>query len=395
MNTNEEYMKNTKLSVAVKATLLGASITLAPAAFAADKELLDMLKSNGAITPAQYDKLMAKPDQTKELKKMAWAGKIKVKGDLRLRQENKKGISSDDRQRVRARIGIYADIADNVQGGVRLTTGGSATSGNTTLKDDYDVKDVNIDLAYINWQPVEGLNLVGGKFKKPWQEVSGGLVWDGDLNPEGAALQYTAKAGGATWIASAGHLVQSEDSNDTVSEDAKVTFAQLATKFKVAGASTKLGVSVFDFDGEDGSTPDAAPYQDTSQYKITELFAETKVDLGLPVKFYGQYAVNNDADGANSGEDTAWLLGAATKMGKWKASYDYRETELNAVNGLFNDSDFAVGNTASEGSRWKLSYAINKNFSIGTTYLDTEINSENPGNEGDQDTWQIDLKAKF
>ena len=39
-------MKQTKLSVAIKATLLGASIVLAPASFAVDKELLDILKAN-------------------------------------------------------------------------------------------------------------------------------------------------------------------------------------------------------------------------------------------------------------------------------------------------------------------------------------------------------------
>tara|TARA_R110002074_G_scaffold114782_1_gene245434 strand:+ start:65435 stop:66727 length:1293 start_codon:yes stop_codon:yes gene_type:complete len=51
-------MKQTKLSVAIKATLLGASIALAPAAFAADKELLEALLSNGSLSQGQYDTLM-------------------------------------------------------------------------------------------------------------------------------------------------------------------------------------------------------------------------------------------------------------------------------------------------------------------------------------------------
>ena len=84
-------MKQTKLAVALKATLLGVSLVLAPSAFAADKELLDILKVNGSISQAQYDQLIKKADQPSEsselLKKMAWAGKIKVSGDLRVRQE--------------------------------------------------------------------------------------------------------------------------------------------------------------------------------------------------------------------------------------------------------------------------------------------------------------------
>jgi len=397
-------MKKTKLSVAIKATILGASLLAAPVAFAADKELLDILKANGSISISQYDELLAKADKPSEssalLKKMAWAGKIKIKGDLRLRQEFNKGSSvkdgNKDRQRIRARIGIYADVADNVQAGVRLATGGSTTSANSTLEDDFDMKSIYLDLAYINWQPVNGLEVIGGKFKQPWEKVSGALVWDGDLNPEGMTLRYTTKLGGAKVIASAGHLVQSESSNDTVSEDAKVTFGQLAAKFKLAGAKTKLGVSVFDFDPRNGSDFPAfgRGNSDDTEFNLMEVFGETSLDFGLPVKLYGHYVKNNDASGDESGEDTAWLLGVGTKMGNWKASYDYREIEANSVNSLFNDSDFAGGSTDSEGSRWKLSYKINKNFSVATTYLDTEIGSLG-ADKGNQDTWQIDLKAKF
>jgi len=47
------------------------------------------------------------------MKKMAWASKVNIKGDLRLRNENRStsnGVSYKGRQRYRARIGINADI---------------------------------------------------------------------------------------------------------------------------------------------------------------------------------------------------------------------------------------------------------------------------------------------
>lgn len=392
-------MKQTKLAVAIKATIFGATLAVAPAAFSADKDLLDILRANGSISQGQYDELMKKSSSVSDeaLKKMAWAGKLKIKGDLRVRQELVSGDEENkDRQRIRARIGAYADVADNVKAGLRLATGGSATSGNQDLDSNFTMKDIFLDLAYINWQPVEGLELIGGKMKKPWQGIKTGLIWDGDLNPEGVAARYTTKLGGAKLIASAGHLVQSDSSNDTISEDEKVVFAQLAAKFKLAGAKTKAGISIYDFDAENGVALTTGGGNDTADISLTELFAETKVDLGLPVKFYGQYVKNNDATGVNSGEDTAWLLGAGIKYGNWKASYDYRETELNAVNGAFNDSDFAVGMTASEGSRWKLSYKLSKNFSLATTYYDAEINDINAAaTPGDQDVWHIDFKVKF
>jgi len=404
-------MKQSKLSVAVKATILGASMVLAPAAFAVDKELLDILKANGAITADQYTELsmsnmMNKNNRPSDelLKKMAWAGKLKIKGDLRIRNENRStsnGVSKKGRTRYRARIGVYADVTENVKAGIRISSGenDTATSTNETTSDYFQKDSAGIDLAYINWAALDGLELIGGKFKQPWQQVSGGMVWDGDLNPEGVAARYTAKMGGTQLITSAGYLTL-DDNGSSSSEDENINFAQVAAKFKVGGAKTMLGVSVYDFSAGDNNPLDLdaqakAKGNDSAEYQLTELFGETSLDLGLPVKLYGHYVTNNDADGVNNSEDTAWLLGVGTKMGNWKASYDYRDVELNSVFAAFNDSDFADGYTESKGSRWKLSYKINKNFSVATTYLDTEMGSLTSKGKGDVDTWQIDLKAKF
>jgi hypothetical protein len=396
----ERKMKQTKLAIATKAILLGASIALAPTAFAADKELLDILVANGSISKSQYDDLLKKADSPAEsnelLKKMAWAGKIKVKGDLRVRNENRSSdnsVSDKGRQRYRARIGIYADVTDNVKAGIRISSGenNTATSTNETADDYFDKDAAGIDLAYINWEALEGLELIGGKFKQPWQQVSGGLVWDGDLNPEGGAARYTSKVGGAQVITTAGYLVL-DDNGSSSSEDENINFAQVAAKFKAGGAKTMLGVSVYDYSEGDNNSLSLGKGNDSEQYQLTEIFGEIKFK---PFKVYGQYVVNNDADGINSGEDTAWLLGVGTKMGKWKASYDYRETELNAVYGAFSDSDFADGYTDSKGSRLKLAYQIDKRFSVGTTYLATEMGDLTSKGKGDVDTWQIDLKAKF
>ena len=394
-------MKNTKLSVAIKATILGASLIAAPVAFAADKELLDILKANGSISISQYNELLAKADAPSEssalLKKMAWAGKLKVKGDLRLRQEFRNDTNGsskrEDRQRYRARIAIEGAVANNVQAGVRLASSGGATSTNETMGDGFKNDTVYFDRAYINWQPLENLELMGGKIKQPWEQVSGGLVWDGDVNPEGAAARYTANLGGAKIIGSVGHFVLDDVDGYSFDEDQTMRYGQVAAKFKIAGAKAMLGASIYDYDQNKALAFTSGGGNDATKYSLQEMFGSISVKAPLPLKFYGQYVVNSDADGINKGEDTAWLLGVQAKMGAWKASYDYRETELNAVNGAFNDSDFAGGRTDSEGSRYKLSYKINKSFSVGTTYIDSEVGKLN--GDLDSDIWQIDLKAKF
>ena len=48
-----------------------------------------------------------------------------------------------------------------------------------------------IDLAYFDWHPerVEGLNVIGGKMENPFYAPGKTeLLWDGDLRPEGVAL---------------------------------------------------------------------------------------------------------------------------------------------------------------------------------------------------------------
>ena len=395
-------MKQTTLSIALKATLLGASIALAPTAFAADKELLDILKANGAITEDQYTELSMSNMMNKQskpsdemLKKMAWAGKIKIKGDLRVRQEYQTEDTvtgsgdGEDRQRYRARVGIYADVTNNVKAGVRLVSAGGATSTNETLGDGFSNDSVFFDLAYINWSPLKGLEVIGGKFKKPWQSIGAGLIWDGDVNPEGGTLRYTTKLAGAKVIGTLGHLVLNDVDGYSFDEDQTVQFGQLAVK----AGKTKVGVSVYSYDEDKNNNLISGGGNDSTEFSISEIFGQTTIDLGLPIKLYGQYATNNDANGVNDGEDSAWLVGVGTKVGAWKASYDYRETELNAVNGAFNDSDFAGGRTDAEGHRFKLSYKIDKNFSLATTYYVAEVGDLN--GDLDVDTWHIDLKAKF
>lgn len=388
------------LKTAIKMALLGGAAMMVTNAAAYDKELLDILLANGSINQVQYDGLAGKAEKKDEvIKKMAWAGKIKIKGDMRVRQEfqtEDTGTGSgdgEDRQRYRARVGIYADVAKNVQAGVRLASAGGATSTNETLGDGFKNDSVYFDLAYINWLPLEGLEIIGGKFKQPWEQVSGGLVWDSDVNPEGGALRYTTDLGGAKVIASVGHLVLDDIDGYSFDEDNTIGFGQLATKFKIAGAKILLGASVYDYDANKMSGMISGSGNDATKYSIQELFGSVSIKAPVPLKIYGHYAKNDDADGVNSGEDTAWLLGVATKFDAWKFSYDYRETELNAVNGAFNDSDFAGGRTDAEGHRLKASYKISKNFSVGTTYFKTEVGKLN--GDLDVDSWQIDLKAKF
>ena len=162
-----------------------------------------------------------------------WTKRIKLSGDFRLRQEwdlfdkrnnpfltnfaaiNASGPfdetaigtgtisppflnTTEDRQRmrIRARLGLTADITDDFTAGIRLATGNfnNPVSTNLTLGNTLTDQNFLLDRAYVEYRPVPWLNLFGGRFANPWFFTD--LVWDPDLNFDGVAVQYTPHPSG-------------------------------------------------------------------------------------------------------------------------------------------------------------------------------------------------------
>ncbi len=124
-------------------------------------------------------------------------GPISISGDIRLREEpffNGPPDGSMDRARtsVRARLNFLADLSDQFQAGISLASGdiNNPVSTSQTLGVFYTRKAFALDQAFITYKPSEfkPLTLTAGKFRYPWYNTE--LVWDKDLNPEGAAETF-------------------------------------------------------------------------------------------------------------------------------------------------------------------------------------------------------------
>ncbi|MEN7973226.1 MAG: putative porin, partial [Verrucomicrobiota bacterium] len=128
--------------------------------------------------------------------KSSWTDKIKVKGDVRARFEHREKDNETDKSRFRgrARVGVYADVNDQVYAGVRIATGSddSPTSTNQSLEDFGEKRTIWLDLMYMGYTPeaIKGLDLILGKIKQPWEQVSD-LMYDSDVNPEGLNMGYS------------------------------------------------------------------------------------------------------------------------------------------------------------------------------------------------------------
>jgi long-subunit fatty acid transport protein len=424
-------LASTKTAAAMCGGLLLAMSV--PASAAVDAKLLDMLKANGSISPAQYAELqseLAKDQQAQQQaqkatadqiaaaqtksadlsafeQKVAWAAKTQFKGDVRVRQETIKidgqnNSQDKDRQRIRARLGAYTDINPQVSTGIRIATGGSndARSTNQDLDGYFVKKDLWLDMGYIDYHPtaLPNLHLIGGKMAQPWVSM-GDIIWDSDINPEGLAATYSYPISKNFDIfGSIGNytLKDNIDGDGTqFKNDLRLNAGQLGTHFQPIDAlKFTVGGSVYQYQNDKDSAALSVNGNNTDRFRLLEGFAQMDVNgLAVPLSFYGQYVNNNATD---SEQDTGWLTGVKTKVFGFALDYNYRDVQRNAVVGAFTDSDFANGTTGSRGHKLGVSYDIDKNFSIGATYFLTKADfATTTQRDADANTLQLDVLAKF
>jgi hypothetical protein len=341
----------------------------------------------------------------------SWTETIKLKGDFRYRYENidEQGRDERDRNRIRARAHLEARLPNDVKVGLGVASGGDdPVSTNQTLGGGGSTKDIRLNLAYANWQALEGLNIIGGKYKNIWyRPARNGLIFDGDYNPEGVAVAYKkdwffANLGG-TWLES-----DTRKSNNSYSWG-----GQLGYKGTVGGANVIAGGSYYNFDtaggqsffGDDGdfygNSFECADDNDLDScvysidYNMIQAFAEVSMDIAdMPVSIFADYVVNDDADDNDTGYAVGVKIGRAKAARSWQMAYTYQDLEADAVLGLLTDSDFGGGGTDAKGHVFKGAYAVNKQWVVGFTYFLNEVD-ENIDNQHDYDRLMIDTQFKY
>ena len=352
------------------------------------------------VTPekvmAVEKKLGALESKTKRsLKKIKWAEKVKVEGDIRTRYqfEDKTGSEERSRGRIRYRLGVIAKPISNWQVGAGLASGGSnPRSTNQTMQDAFSTKNINLDYAYAQYTHGNtGLKAIAGKFtRKAYLWAPTDVMWDGDINPEGVAVSFAPKKG-PLWL-NAGILVLEENKSAT-KHDSHMGYGQLGLKFKSGNMFGKLSGTIYTFGqmktaGSDAYTGAGGTNTDNNLGSFN-LAGEigTKVVAGK-FSVVGEYINNYET---NSAEDTAYIVGFKYKVGKWKMKYLYADIEHNAVPDFLPDSDRFGGDTGIKGHEVALGYAINKKVSVGIDYYATEDSVTKKA----QDLFQLDLTVTF
>ncbi|WP_097303296.1 putative porin [Pseudomonas chlororaphis] len=159
-----------------------------------------------------------------------WVSRISFDGDIRLRDEsryysgsnsneivdfaklNDKGPydvnpnsstnlppllnTREDREnlfRLRARLGMKAQVAENWTAGIRIGTGSdnNPVSTTQTLGGGFGKKDIWLDQGYLTWKATDELTLTGGRIANPF--FSTDMLYSNDLNFDGVAAIFNHK----------------------------------------------------------------------------------------------------------------------------------------------------------------------------------------------------------
>jgi hypothetical protein len=282
--------------------------------------------------------------------------KLSVNGDLRFRGQgdygNRDGADRDSTQ-IRARLGATYAIDDRVTVGGRLVTGDADDPNSTdvTLSNFDDDLQASLDLAYVQLNLGE-LKVYGGKIPQPFSRTE--LVWDGDVNPQGASAVYKHALGnGGAFRANGLFFVVDEQA---AGPESTMLGAQLGYESPSPG-DWRYDFSAAYYDYRLGSTAggDAGDFRGNlldadggylSDFDLGDVIVgATWAGLGerWPLRLVGDYVKNF---GAATNEDTGWgvdlILGRTSKPHDWRITYGYSRAETDAVFAAFSHDNTSI-----------------------------------------------------
>jgi hypothetical protein len=385
-----------------------------------------------------------------------WVRRFKMGGDIRLRYEgdyfgdrnadflNPSNTSTlynsqVDRQRfqLRARLGVTAQVNDQLEAGFGLATGSASNpvSTTTTLGDFFDRQTFLMDLGYLKWTPSPMVTVWGGRFPNPW--LYSDLVWSPNINFDGMALSLTPKLTSNIDLFLTGGAFPVQEV-ELSSHDKWLYAGQIGMRYQNEEKLTaKLAAAYYFFDNITGianstSNPTAnnwtAPQfqqkgntlfdiSTTSTIltayasKFHELDLIGTLDLGFwdPVRviLLADYVNNlgfnkNSVDaltGSNVQKETEGYQFGVTvgypvisAFGQWNTYVYYKHLESDAVLDAFADPDFHLGGTNAKGWQTAVNFGLAKNTWLTARWLTA---NEISGPPLSIDVFQFDINARF
>ena len=307
--------------------------------------------------------------------------------------------SHDDKLRMRARVGVQAEINSNTKAQIRLATGkslwGPGTKSETQDLGDFGGrKTVGFDLAYIDYAVNNDLHLIGGKGPNPFFSAGENrMLWGSYVTFDGLEAIYTTKWDNWKPFAS---LVYSEEvnraDNSINGPDIYLTGIQAGSSFVAGDFTTTFAAGYYAYNNIKGFAPGSdsgltAPLTTVDGNSLSGGTAATsaylndynEINVGAQVVYplgIGPLTVFGDAVSNTSCTDTSQSmallgglrLGELKNPSSWLAEYSYRDVGADSLFSMRGDPTFLNGFTNSYGHGVKLAYQIDKNLNAVLYY---------------------------
>lgn len=387
--------------------------------------LIEALVKKGVLTDQEGEEIRA--DLTKEYASTS-AGKLNVSshikqlriyGDGRWRyeynntdyQNGSSGFQRTWRARYRIRLGIDYAFTDQFSGGFELESSTQNDGAMQNIGSGFGKFSINVGLLYLTYKPWDFVTVTGGKMKNPFYTTD--LVWDPDVNPEGAAEVFTWKADDALTVGlTLGQFNYTENTDSNTSglntnKDSWIFAGQMPVTWKVNKDVTAIvapaiymwtpgSTSTFTSSGTTPNTGSPAFANGNGASDLNIIAAPGEVGFKLfnqKTKFYWDFAYNitgNDRirevylAGASAAyrnqnldltDNIAWLAGLKVgenkKKGDWAVSADYRQVGLGSVDPNLADSEWGNGYPNQQGVKLTAAYNFTDFFIGGVNYYST------------------------
>ena len=343
-----------------------------------------------------------------------WIQKMALTGDVRVRmQQDVSNAVNEDRirARTRVRLGQKTTPAEKFKAGIGIATGALRVNGSNVGDQNpsstnhtyqgFNKAPLFLDFAYLQYEPVNNLFITGGKVKaktQVWNTTS--LLWDWDINPDGAAVNYQTSNLELNFFANAGWYTLNEQRYQGMPYayilQPGLSYVTLDLSVKAA-----LAYQYFNIKGKPTGSNDAGNYlgaAGSNNFSIINPSLEItlrKILSGYDVVIFGDYA-KNMYDSVYSSDRTGYAFGLGLgdekidDFGKWQLRGTYRHLEQNVVPLGLSESDAYEGK-AGKGWEAKLSYGLLRDLQFNFGYF----NMTNIKSEVRKTVYQLDLVYKF
>lgn len=374
-----------------------------------EKKILTQEEAKELIGEIQKESAKAK-EKADPAARPKWLNKMKVRGDLRLRFEDKdletRTKTETKRGRVRLRVGMENEVNDKVNVGFGLATGtsgwDSARSTDQTLGDNFGSKEIVIDYAYAKYSPGEYFSVTGGKFENPLFNP-GDLLWDTDIRPEGVAAKFKANLAPGLDMSFIPAFFYLEDMGG--SDDPNMWILEPGISWKITDdVRLKAAATYYEFsklkgtaafpDSEGTNTFVGGTYRyDYDSFAFAADLGFSNLGIIPYLAVFGQYIENTDPGDDNSGHLLGIKFGhkEVRNFGQWQFKYMYRRLEKDAWLDSFPDASVLGGDTDVKSSEFLFKFGIAEKVTLGLDYY----NSERLGVNMEENVLQLDVDYKF